>query len=132
MVAARLMQLQSILTSCLLLPSPTAVANIVPMVQLLRRLTDNQDGAFSSSAGLALDATSGTIDLVVSNPGNYTVAYRSSNGTCNSSTSTTVTVAQPGTHNSYQPRSGVCACHNRSYKLSYNCGRCTRFELYLF
>ncbi len=54
--------------------------------------TGPSGGTFSSSAGLSISATTGTINLASSTPGTYTVTYSFTNGTCNNSVSTPVTI----------------------------------------
>jgi gliding motility-associated-like protein/uncharacterized repeat protein (TIGR01451 family) len=49
-------------------------------------------GLFSATAGLVIDAQTGTLDLGASAPGVYTVTYFFKNSTCSNSTTTTVTV----------------------------------------
>lgn len=48
-------------------------------------------GTFSSTAGLSINATSGTIDVSASTPGTYTITYTTS-GTCPNSSTVSVTV----------------------------------------
>lgn len=55
--------------------------------------TGQTGGTYSSTAGLALNPATGAINLTGSTPGTYTVTYSFSNGTCNSTASTTVVIA---------------------------------------
>lgn len=55
-------------------------------------LTGQGGGAFSSTAGLSINATSGSINLGTSTAGTYTVTYSFTNGTCPNTTTTSVTV----------------------------------------
>ncbi len=48
-------------------------------------------GTFSSTAGLSIDASTGTIDLSASTPGTYTVTYTTS-GACSNSSTQSVTI----------------------------------------
>ena len=49
-------------------------------------------GTYSSTAGLSINSTTGDIDLANSNTGSYTVTYAFSNGPCNSTTTTSITI----------------------------------------
>jgi gliding motility-associated-like protein len=49
-------------------------------------------GTYTSTNGLVLDATSGEVDLVASNPGTYTVTYDFVSGICSNTTSTDITI----------------------------------------
>ncbi len=55
-------------------------------------LNGQTGGTWSSTAGLTIDAGSGVINLAASTPGTYTITYSFTNGTCNNTTTTTVTV----------------------------------------
>ncbi|WP_426490350.1 T9SS type A sorting domain-containing protein [Hymenobacter sp. 102] len=55
-------------------------------------ITGTTGGTFSSTAGLAIDATTGTINLAASTAGTYTVTYAVS-GTCPSSATASVTIS---------------------------------------
>src|SRR6202000_2210040 len=68
--------------------------------------TGQAGGTYSSTAGLALDPTTGNIDLGASTPGTYKVNYNFSNGTCSQTAATTVVVnASPNATISYAPSS---------------------------
>ncbi len=54
--------------------------------------TGQGGGAYSSTAGLSLNAATGAINLATSTAGVYTVTYTFSNGTCSNSTAKNVTV----------------------------------------
>ena len=54
--------------------------------------TGQAGGTYSSTSGLVIDASTGTIDLVASVPGTYTVTYSFGNGTCSNTTTTGVTI----------------------------------------
>ena len=54
--------------------------------------TGQTGGTYSSTTGLNINATSGAINLGVSTPGTYTVTYSFTNGTCGSTTTTSVTI----------------------------------------
>ena len=49
-------------------------------------------GTYNSTTGLSINATTGAINLVTSTAGTYTVTYSYTNGTCNNTTTTTVTI----------------------------------------
>ncbi len=60
--------------------------------------TGQAGGTYSSTAGLSINAATGTIDLVASTPGTYTVTYSFTNGACSNTATTSVTInALPGT-----------------------------------
>ncbi|MBS1600586.1 MAG: hypothetical protein JST75_20340, partial [Bacteroidetes bacterium] len=48
-------------------------------------------GTYASTAGLVINAATGDIDLVASTAGTYIVTYSFTNGTCNNTTTTSVT-----------------------------------------
>ena len=50
-------------------------------------------GAFSSTTGLVLDPSSGTINITQSTPGEYTVTY-TTNGTCPNTSEATITITE--------------------------------------
>ncbi|MFT3705162.1 MAG: hypothetical protein QM802_22535 [Agriterribacter sp.] len=53
-------------------------------------------GTYSSTTGLSINSSAGTINLGASTAGTYTVTYNFSNGTCSNTTTTSVTInAQP-------------------------------------
>ncbi|MBK7172932.1 MAG: hypothetical protein IPH84_06805 [Bacteroidales bacterium] len=54
--------------------------------------TGQAGGTYSSTVGLVIDPATGTIDLVASTAGTYTVTYSFSNGTCSNTTTTSVTI----------------------------------------
>ncbi len=54
--------------------------------------TGQTGGTYSSTTGLTIDATTGTVDLVTSTAGTYIVTYSFSNGTCGSSTTSTIKI----------------------------------------
>jgi len=49
-------------------------------------------GTYSSTAGLVINASTGTVDLVASTAGTYTVTYSFSNGTCSNTTTGNITI----------------------------------------
>jgi gliding motility-associated-like protein len=49
-------------------------------------------GVYSSTTGLMINAGTGTVDLVASTAGTYTVTYAFSNGTCSNTTTTTIKI----------------------------------------
>lgn len=55
-------------------------------------ITGTLSGTFSSTAGLAIDASTGVVDLETSTPGTYSVTYTFSESGCTSSTSASITV----------------------------------------
>ncbi|QHS60205.1 T9SS type B sorting domain-containing protein [Chitinophaga agri] len=55
-------------------------------------VTGTTGGMFSAATGLAIDTHTGSIDLVNSQPGTYTVTYQFSDGKCSNSTTTSLTV----------------------------------------
>ncbi len=54
--------------------------------------TGQAGGTYHSTTGLVVDASTGTVDLVASTAGTYTVTYEFSNGTCSSTTETSITI----------------------------------------
>ncbi|MCX6279404.1 MAG: hypothetical protein NT004_15105 [Bacteroidetes bacterium] len=54
--------------------------------------TGQVGGTYSSTAGLVIDPTTGTINLGTSTPNTYTVTYSFTNGTCPNTTTTSVTI----------------------------------------
>jgi len=73
--------------------SPFCAAGAVAVTQ-----TGQTGGTYSSTpAGLSLNPTTGAINLASSTPGTYTVTYSFSNGTCNNTASTTITIASAPT-----------------------------------
>jgi PKD repeat protein len=54
--------------------------------------TGQGGGTYSSTAGLNITAATGDINLVTSRPGTYTVTYTFSNGTCNNTNTTSITI----------------------------------------
>ncbi|WP_151087731.1 beta strand repeat-containing protein [Hymenobacter baengnokdamensis] len=71
-------------------------------------ITGTTGGVFSSTTGLSLDATTGTINLAASTPGTYVVTYTVS-GACGSSSTQTVTITAPATAAFSYPTTAVCA-----------------------
>gem|GEM_PF-481645 len=66
-------------------------------------------GAYSSTAGLILNASTGAIDLASSTPGSYTITYTFSDGSCSSQTETNITILPPPIVSFVMPISSVCA-----------------------
>ena len=62
--------------------------------------TGQGGGTYSSTTGLSINSANGDINIGLSTPGNYIVTYTFSNGSCGSSTTTSVTISgypsQPG------------------------------------
>ena len=58
-------------------------------------LTGIGGGTFISTAGLSLNPVTGDINLATSTEGTYTILYSFTNGTCNNTTITTITVKNP-------------------------------------
>src|SRR5665213_288239 len=54
--------------------------------------TGQAGGTYSSTAGLSITAATGDINLAISTPGTYTVAYGFTNGTCSNTTTTNITI----------------------------------------
>lgn len=52
-------------------------------------------GAFSSGTGLAIDALSGSINLLASSAGDYTILYIYNNSVCNDTAQTIISIANP-------------------------------------
>ncbi|OGX85720.1 hypothetical protein BEN47_14630 [Hymenobacter lapidarius] len=69
-------------------------------------VTGTTGGVFSSTTGLAITASTGTINLVASTPGTYTVTYTVSS-TCSSTQSVTIT-ALPKADFSYASTANTC------------------------
>lgn len=55
-------------------------------------ITGAAGGTYSAAAGLSINTNTGTIDLVNSQPGTYTITYHFSDGRCSNSTTTSLTV----------------------------------------
>jgi gliding motility-associated-like protein len=55
--------------------------------------TGQTGGIYGGPAGLVVNATTGTIDLVASTPGTYNVTYTFSNGICSATATTSVTIS---------------------------------------
>ncbi|PZR28447.1 MAG: hypothetical protein DI535_06090 [Citrobacter freundii] len=55
--------------------------------------TGQAGGTYSSASGLSIDPVTGAINIAASTAGTYTVTYSFTNGTCGSSTTTTVVIA---------------------------------------
>jgi gliding motility-associated-like protein len=49
-------------------------------------------GTYSSTAGLVINSSTGSVDLVASTAGTYTVSYSFTNGTCSSTTTASITI----------------------------------------
>jgi gliding motility-associated-like protein len=58
-------------------------------------LTGIGGGTYISSAGLSLNPVTGDINLTASSEGTYIVIYSFTNGTCNNTTNTTITIKNP-------------------------------------
>ncbi len=54
--------------------------------------TGETGGSYSAPAGLVIDASTGTVDLVASTNGLYTVLYSFTNGTCANTTTTSIRI----------------------------------------
>ena len=74
-------------------------------------ITGNQGGAFSSTAGLVINANTGQINLASSTTGTYTVTYTVS-GTCGSSSTQSVTIAPVDNANFGYGQNGYCQTDN--------------------
>jgi gliding motility-associated-like protein len=83
--------------------SPFCTAGTAAVTQ-----TGQTGGSYSSSAGLSVDPITGSINITTSTPGTYTVTYSFSNGTCSSTTTTSVVIASIPTLVIHQP-AAVCA-----------------------
>ncbi len=94
-------------TQCFQLQNGTATVNVVDLpIASINYLNDtycavgsatlNQTGigggTYSSSAGLTIDATTGTIDLATSTPGNYQVTYDFTAGICSNTATDLITI----------------------------------------
>lgn len=72
--------------------------------------TGQTGGTYSSTTGLSINSSSGTINLSASTPGTYTVTYNFSNGFCSNTASTNVTIfALPAPTFIVSPGSDDCA-----------------------
>ena len=71
-------------------------------------ITGTAGGAFSSTTGLSINATTGLINLGASTPGTYIVAYDVS-GPCSSSATQSVTITAPASAAFSYPGAGTCA-----------------------
>jgi hypothetical protein len=54
--------------------------------------TGQAGGTYTSTTGLVINGTTGTINLATSTPGTYVVTYSFTNGTCSNTTTTSVTI----------------------------------------
>ena len=54
--------------------------------------TGTAGGTYTAPAGVVINAATGDINLATSTPGTYTVTYTFSNGTCNNTTNTSITI----------------------------------------
>src|SRR4029434_1233061 len=54
--------------------------------------TGQAGGTYTAPAGVSINAASGDIDLAASTPGTYTITYSFGNGTCNNTTTTSITI----------------------------------------
>jgi hypothetical protein len=63
--------------------------------------TGQAGGTYSSTAGLNINAATGAINLAASTPGNYTVSYNFTNGTCPNTATTAISIAGLPTSISY-------------------------------
>ncbi|MGN6531536.1 MAG: beta strand repeat-containing protein [Ginsengibacter sp.] len=72
--------------------------------------TGQAGGTYTSTSGLSINSSTGDVNTVTSTPGTYTVTYSFSNGTCNNTASTSITItAAPSATISY---SGSPFCTN--------------------
>ncbi|MFO0450008.1 MAG: hypothetical protein ACK52I_15355, partial [Pseudomonadota bacterium] len=69
-------------------------------------------GTFSSSSGLAINSSTGDINLVGSTPGIYTVTYTFSDGNCSGVTSTNIEILSPPVVTLHLPAPTVCINSN--------------------
>ena len=69
----------------------SAAAYCVNTVDQTPTITGVAGGSFSSTAGLSINASTGTIDVSASTPGTYTVTYTTS-GACGNSSNVSVTI----------------------------------------
>ena len=79
--------------------------------------TGQTGGTYSSTAGLAINSTTGTIDLASSTAGTYTILYTFSDGNCSNSTSTTIIINNLVTLQGTE--STLCATDGSGYVLSF-------------
>src|SRR4029079_3869132 len=54
--------------------------------------TGQAGGTYTAPAGVSINASTGAVNLASSTPGTYTVTYSFSNGTCNGSTTASITI----------------------------------------
>ncbi len=71
--------------------------------------TGQTGGTYSSTVGLSIDGSTGTINLATSSTGAYTVTYSFTNGTCPNSTTTGVTISPLSAATIAYPGSPYCA-----------------------
>ncbi|GAA3996366.1 hypothetical protein GCM10022408_03710 [Hymenobacter fastidiosus] len=71
-------------------------------------ITGTTGGTFSSTTGLSLDATTGTVSLTASTPGTYTVTY-SVGGTCTAVAAATITITTAPVAAFSYPGGSYCA-----------------------
>ena len=72
---------------------PTGTANVIQ--------TGQTGGTYSSTSGLNINSTTGAINLAASTPGNYTVTYSFTNGSCPGTATANVVIAGQPTTISY-------------------------------
>lgn len=79
--------------------------------------TGQTGGTYSSTAGLAISSTTGTIDLASSTAGTYSILYTFSDGTCSNTASTSITINNLVTLQGAE--STLCATDGLGYVLSF-------------
>ena len=74
--------------------SPYCGPIMIPVVQ-----TGQTGGTYSSTPGLSINPSTGTINVGASAVGNYTITYTFTNGSCSNTTTTNITINTPTVYN---------------------------------
>ncbi len=88
---------------------PSGTANVIQ--------TGQAGGTYTSSPGLNINSVTGAINLAASTPGNYTVTYSFTNGTCPGTATANVVIAGQATNISY---AGGPFCQNGTAAVTLN------------
>ena len=54
--------------------------------------TGQAGGTYTAPAGISITAATGAVNLATSTPGTYTITYSFTNGTCNNTTTASITI----------------------------------------
>eukprot|EP01136_Pigoraptor_vietnamica_P041936 Opistho-1_new@15509 len=83
--------------------------------------TGQGGGTYSSTAGIAINSTTGLIDLSSSIPGNYTISYSFSNGTCTAITTVDISIKTTVLPNALPDVNGQCSVTLTPPTVTDNC-----------